>query len=180
MPQAPTYASLQKLLGRVPEQAGTTATQMLRRDGSTAEAAARPEARLAYYVPETGHHVAQVFWDFLQSRGPVGDGSREDILIDWVFAMGYPISEPYWTRVKVGGVEQDVLDAGLPASCADLYSEQSRRLAGRDGQCRPPLLSVALWPATLNAEAYAELSAVTRADAELSAPLFVPWRLHSF
>lgn len=108
-PQSPTYASLQKLLGRVPEKLGTTATQMLRRDGSTAEAAARPEARLAYYVPETGHHVAQVFWDFLQSRGPVGDGSREDVLIDWVFAMGYPISEPYWTRVKIGGVEQDVL-----------------------------------------------------------------------
>lgn len=108
-PQAPTYASLQKLLGRVPNKIGTTATQMLRRDGSTAEAAARPEARLAYYVPETGHHVAQVFWNFLQSRGPVGDGSRSDVLIDWVFAMGYPISEPYWTRVNVSGVEQDVL-----------------------------------------------------------------------
>jgi hypothetical protein len=23
--------------------------------------------------------------------------------------MGYPISEPYWTKVKVGGVEKDVL-----------------------------------------------------------------------
>jgi hypothetical protein len=23
--------------------------------------------------------------------------------------MGYPISEPYWARAKVGGVEQDVL-----------------------------------------------------------------------
>jgi hypothetical protein len=107
--QAPTYASLQGLLGRVPDQTGATASVLLRRDGSTAATAARPEARLAYYVPETGHHVAQVFWDFLQSRGPVGDGSRNDILIDWVFAMGYPISEPYWARAKVGGVEQDVL-----------------------------------------------------------------------
>ncbi len=81
----------------------------LRRDGSTVATAPRPEARLAHYVPETGHHIAQVFWEFRQARGPVGDGTREDTLVDWVFAMGYPISEPYWARVRVGGVEQEVL-----------------------------------------------------------------------
>ncbi|HZG69294.1 MAG TPA: hypothetical protein VEZ12_21350, partial [Herpetosiphonaceae bacterium] len=108
-PRAPTYASLAGLLDRVPDRTGETAGLLLRRDGSTAPAAARPETRLAHYVPETGHNIAQVFWEFLQSRGPVGDGSRQDVLIDWVFAMGYPISEPYWTRVTVGGVEQDVL-----------------------------------------------------------------------
>jgi len=105
----PTYASFAKLLGRVDNRVGQTAAMALRRDGSTAAAAARPEARLAYYVPETGHNIPQVFWDFLQARGPVGDGAREETLVDWVFAMGYPISEPYWTRVKVGGAERDVL-----------------------------------------------------------------------
>jgi hypothetical protein len=29
--------------------------------------------------------------------------------VDWVFTLGYPISEPYWTRIKVGGVDRDVL-----------------------------------------------------------------------
>ncbi len=105
----PTYASFARLLGPAGDRVGQTATAMLRRDGSTAPAAGRPEARLQTYVPETGHNIAQVFWDFLQQRGPVGDGKSEDTLVDWVFAMGYPISEPYWARVKVGGVEQDVL-----------------------------------------------------------------------
>jgi hypothetical protein len=105
----PTYASFARLLGRADNRVGQTAATLLRRDGSTAPAAERAEARLQTYVPETGHNIAQVFWDALQARGPVGDGTREDTLVDWVFAMGYPISEPYWTRVKVNGVEQDVL-----------------------------------------------------------------------
>jgi len=107
--QAPTYASFAGVLDRVPDRTGQTATSLLRRNGSIETVAARPEAGLATYVPETGHHIAQVFHDFLLSRGPVGDGTREDTLVDWVFAMGYPVSEPYWTRVHVGGVEQDVL-----------------------------------------------------------------------
>ncbi len=105
----PTYRSFAALLGSVPNAVGKTSATLLRRDGSTASTAERPEARLAYYVPETGHNIAQVFWDFLNARGAVNDGARQDVLVDWVFAMGYPISEPYWTRVKVGGVERDVL-----------------------------------------------------------------------
>ena len=105
----PTYASFAAHLQGVPDRVGQTAALLLRRDGTTAAAAERPEARLQAYVPETGHNIAQVFWDFLQARGPVEDGTREDTLVDWVFAMGYPISEPFWTRVKVGGVEKDVL-----------------------------------------------------------------------
>ncbi len=108
-PRAPTYASFAQHLGAVENRVGQTATATLRRDGSTGSTAARPEARLVYYVPETGHNIPQVFWDFLNARGPVGDGSRSDALVDWVFAMGYPISEPYWTTVKVGGVEREVL-----------------------------------------------------------------------
>jgi hypothetical protein len=30
-------------------------------------------------------------------------------VVDWLFSVGLPISEPYWTRSKVGGVEKDVL-----------------------------------------------------------------------
>ncbi len=105
----PTYASFAAHLGSVPDRVGQTAALLLRRDGTTATAEERPEARLQAYVPETGHNIAQVFWDFLHARGPVEDGAREDTLVDWVFAMGYPISEPFWTRVKVGGVEKDVL-----------------------------------------------------------------------
>jgi hypothetical protein len=105
----PTYASFAKHTGRVESRVRQTAAQTLRRDGSTGNAGERPEAKLVMYVPETGHNIPQVFWDFLNARGPIGDGSRTDLLVDWTFAMGYPVSEPYWTKVKVGGVEKDVL-----------------------------------------------------------------------
>ena len=29
--------------------------------------------------------------------------------MDWLFAMGYPISEPYWVRCRVAGEEHDIL-----------------------------------------------------------------------
>jgi hypothetical protein len=28
---------------------------------------------------------------------------------DWLYIVGLPLSEPYWTRVKVQGVDRDVL-----------------------------------------------------------------------
>lgn len=105
----PTYASFTRLTGRVDSRVGKNVTEVLLRNGSTTPSTTQPAIRLAYYVPETGHNIAQVFWDFLQTRGPVGDGKKDDLLVDWIFAMGYPISEPYWTHVKVGGVEKDVL-----------------------------------------------------------------------
>lgn len=108
-PNAPTYASLAGHTAAVGNRVGQIATATLRRDGQTGTTEARPEATLVYYVPETGHNIPRVFWEFLNARGPIGDGTRSDVLVDWVFAMGYPISEPFWTRVKVGGVERDVL-----------------------------------------------------------------------
>ena len=29
--------------------------------------------------------------------------------LPWVFVMGYPITEPYWTQASVGGETKDVL-----------------------------------------------------------------------
>jgi len=106
---APSYASFAGHTGRVDDRSGQIATASLRRDGSLGSAVERAEAKLVHYVAETGHNIPQVFWDYLNARGPIDDGSREDVLVDWVFAMGYPISEPYWTRATVGGVERDVL-----------------------------------------------------------------------
>jgi hypothetical protein len=51
-------------------------------------------------------------WDFLNLKGVVRkDGSNVESqpLTNWIFVMGYPISEPYWARVKIGGIYQDAL-----------------------------------------------------------------------
>jgi hypothetical protein len=63
------------------------------------------------YVPETGHNIPNVFWDFLTKRGMVEtpSGLEEALLADWVFAFGYPLTEAYWTQATVGGVRREVL-----------------------------------------------------------------------
>jgi hypothetical protein len=67
--------------------------------------------KVAVYVPETGHNVPQAFWDFLNVRGPVYDNGtyKEDTVVNWVFAMGYPITEPYWITIRVAGRDYPVL-----------------------------------------------------------------------
>jgi hypothetical protein len=30
-------------------------------------------------------------------------------VVDWLFSVGLPLTEPYWTRAKVAGVEREVL-----------------------------------------------------------------------
>jgi hypothetical protein len=51
-------------------------------------------------------------WDFLNLKGPVQQGGRlvdGGTIANWVFVMGYPISEPYWSRVRIEGVYYDAL-----------------------------------------------------------------------
>lgn len=59
---------------------------------------ARPETRIAVYEAKLGHNIPDVFWKFLQQQPD-----------DWLFAFGYPITEPYWTVARVGGVDKWVL-----------------------------------------------------------------------
>ena len=65
----------------------------------------------AYWEPATQHNIPKVFWDFLNQRGPiyVNGGYQNGPVVDWVFAMGYPISEPYWIKTVVGTRAQWVL-----------------------------------------------------------------------
>jgi hypothetical protein len=62
-------------------------------------------------VPTNGHNVPQALWEMMNQRGLVyaGGGYRTDKVVDWLFAMGYPISAPYWVRCNVAGVEKDIL-----------------------------------------------------------------------
>jgi len=46
------------------------------------------QTRLAHFVGETGHNIPQVFWKYLNT-------------LNWVYVLGYPLSEPYWAKVKL-------------------------------------------------------------------------------
>jgi hypothetical protein len=57
-----------------------------------------PATEIVVYNTITGHNIPRVFNDFIQN-GP----------INGTFAFGYPISDAYWVRANVSGVERDVL-----------------------------------------------------------------------
>jgi uncharacterized protein YkwD len=100
----PTYASFARLVSlngsNRAEQKSGFVSESVDRAGKTAQASATNSslARYAYYEPNLGHNVPDVFWNWLQKLDE-----------DWVFAMGLPISEPYWAKFVVGGVERDLL-----------------------------------------------------------------------
>lgn len=111
--RAPTYANLAALTGRAANRTGQLISETLDHTGQigTYTGLTRGETRLTHFVSETEHNIPAVFWDYMNSRGMIytGTGYRNDVLFNWVATVGYPLSEPYWTRVRVGGVDRDVL-----------------------------------------------------------------------
>ncbi len=58
------------------------------------------------------HTIASVFWEFMNSSGPIEENGQivtDNLFQHAVYATGYPITEAYWTTIRVGGVEQSVL-----------------------------------------------------------------------
>ncbi len=55
-------------------------------------------ARYGHYEPTLGHNVADVFWRWLGTQP-----------VEWLYAVGYPLSEPYWTSAKIEGEDVWVL-----------------------------------------------------------------------
>lgn len=118
-PNAPTYATFHDLANldgsrRASPRIGQPVTSVVRPDGSISDNPAfanDPAARISYYDDNLGHNVPQAFWSFMNMTGLVlEDGLyRNALLIDWVFTIGYPLTEPYWARVRVNGVEKDTL-----------------------------------------------------------------------
>jgi hypothetical protein len=120
-PEAPTYASfvgvstIRENGYRDPPRMGRPVNVMLDRTGQLSLrpelGAAFPETAISYYEEDTGHNIAGVFRNFMLQQGPyLEDGRvRRGTVIDPVFTMGLPISDPYWVRAKIAGVEHDVL-----------------------------------------------------------------------
>ncbi len=113
-PNGPTYATFNPLMsyGAIPN--GWIITQTVDRAGTVGA-----NADLSSYnvtavdvAAPTQHTVASVFWDFMNSTGTVYENGANvtDKLFDNPFyATGYPLTEPYWTNVLLGGVSKQVL-----------------------------------------------------------------------
>ena len=110
-PNSPSYATLGAVLDAPAAEPGTEITARIDGNGNITEDGPGG-VTAAHVVEDTGHTVASVFWDYLNSTGTVWDGQQftEGRLFEpTFFATGLPITEAYWARVLVGGNERDVL-----------------------------------------------------------------------
>jgi hypothetical protein len=110
----PTYQSLNAVREFEPLPNGTTVIQTINRDGSVG---ANPDlagygVTTATRTDATSRTIASVFWNFMNAEGTIYDGFDYvdgRLFEDPFFATGLPITEPYWTTVRVGGEPKDVL-----------------------------------------------------------------------
>jgi len=117
---APTYAALAPVATLVEGSHTASDRTGQRLDGALdAKGAVVPLAGVSdptaygYYVRETGHNIAAPFWQFLTQDAPTlnanGAVAGGKLFDPPFFAVGLPVTEPYWTRATVGGQMRDVL-----------------------------------------------------------------------
>ncbi|MFN8537918.1 MAG: fibronectin type III domain-containing protein [Thermomicrobiales bacterium] len=112
---SPTYASFKGVLSSPPIPAGNLLTQRIERNGSVNNNADPRGVRSVGIVPgaeATNHSIASVFYEFLQRTGPVyvnGQNVESAIFVPTFYVTGLPITEAYWTTLKIAGVYKDVL-----------------------------------------------------------------------
>jgi peptidoglycan/xylan/chitin deacetylase (PgdA/CDA1 family) len=109
------YASLQGDNRAVDLTGQTVNWQLTEAQGlQTATEYERGQAQtLAYYEPTLGHNIPQVFWEYLNRKGVVYYGATgsygQGQPLNWLNVVGYPLTEAYWVRQRVGGVDKDIL-----------------------------------------------------------------------
>src|SRR5688500_3267082 len=97
------------------KSSGGFATGRINRQGTVSDDPSKtrvPEAKITYFEKATGHNVPKIFMDVLLGSGTVRTGisnANRPLLDPWVFAMGLPISDAYWTTSKIGGKNMEVL-----------------------------------------------------------------------
>jgi hypothetical protein len=118
-PDALAYASLAPVASlnndrRAQDRTGQPVTAVLDRNGQVRDDPSRGTMiRIVRYEPTLGHNIPDVFWSFMTSTGLVYNGRfntyREEAIFNWETDLGYPITEPYWSSVRIAGAQKWVL-----------------------------------------------------------------------
>jgi Tol biopolymer transport system component len=118
---APTYSSFLGVSNSrrgdhpQPNRVGQFATATINRAGQVGDdpqKANTPGTKISFFEGATKHNIPDIFWQFLNASGPISQTGQivNARLIDpWFYASGFPISDPYWSRVKIRGEVQDVM-----------------------------------------------------------------------
>lgn len=101
--ESPTYAAFAPLTARAQRAYGQAVATLLDAAGKIAAIQQTPASvKLARYEESTGHNWADIFWQF-------ANNPDRPSRFDWLYTLGYPISEPYWVRAPINGKVQAVL-----------------------------------------------------------------------
>ena len=119
---APTYFAFQKVSSTesgnnaAQDRRGQKITETIDRNGVVGNDPSKSVmtgTNLVQFVTETKHNIPAVFWNFLNSSGPVANTANqitnEQLIVPWFFASGFPISEPYWAKATIQGKVTDVM-----------------------------------------------------------------------
>jgi hypothetical protein len=114
---APKYSAFAGLItlndtNQVTNKVGQIVNEQIAGDGKVSTLSKLPQTvKYSNFVKETGHNIPDVFWQYLINKGMVFDGKNfvQADVMDWVYVMGLPLTEAYWTKAIVGGVERDVM-----------------------------------------------------------------------
>jgi hypothetical protein len=100
-----TLAAVSSLHGenQSPNRVGQPVNQSIDVHGIVAVDSAHGNlSKYAAFASQTGHNIPDLFWKYLQGMQPVYG-------FDWTFVLGYPISEAYWTQMRVSGKGMPVM-----------------------------------------------------------------------
>lgn len=116
---APTYLSFAKVgtyfndENSMPDARGMAITSKLDKAGTVTTITPPEQRRNKGYDDVTKHNIADVFVDFGNQKGSIWNGSAYvsgDVMFgNPTYVLGRPVTEPYWMRAVVAGVERDVL-----------------------------------------------------------------------
>lgn len=113
-PDSPSYAEMAQLMDLPATESGTVITATIDGEANPGEDESYADHGVTadYYVEKTDHTIASIFWQMMNSEGPIyvdGQMTTGPIFPDPFFAYGYPVTDAYWTNINVGGEPQDVL-----------------------------------------------------------------------
>ena len=106
-PLTPSYAILAGVASlhgehQAPDRTGQIVTDVIDVHGTVTQGTPAHRQYYSHFIPQTGHNIPDVFWSTLITY----DLSYG---LDWTFVAGYPITEAYWTQMRVGGKDYAVL-----------------------------------------------------------------------
>jgi hypothetical protein len=111
---APSYAAFARQLARVPDGRGRVVRELMSASGEVSQATPEGDPNLftaSEYDEVTGHNIPSVFAEWVRRAGPVYESGAlvNGPLMDGLFLLGRPLTEPYWVDAPVGGNASRVL-----------------------------------------------------------------------